>query len=100
MLKKTKFKVEAGAKQPQFAVKLDRWINPADHGWFSGDHHIHAAGRAHYTNPSEGAAARHALHVKGEGMNVGCCLTWPCYDYCAQVLRGGSGGQLSEPFTI
>ena len=25
-------------------VKLERWINPKDYGFYSGDHHIHAAG--------------------------------------------------------
>ena len=35
-------------------VKLERWINPADYGYYSGDHHIHAAGCAHYTSPTEG----------------------------------------------
>ena len=32
--------------EPQLAVKLERWVNPADYGLFSGDHHIHAAGCA------------------------------------------------------
>src|SRR5262249_53570113 len=36
------------------AVRLERWINPADYGFWSGDHHVHAAGCAHYTNPTEG----------------------------------------------
>src|SRR6185312_1008640 len=40
--------------EAQIAVKLERWINPADFGWYSGDHHIHAAGCAHYTSPTEG----------------------------------------------
>jgi len=38
----------------RLAVKLERWINPADYGFYSGDHHIHAAGCAHYTSPTEG----------------------------------------------
>ncbi|RLT20366.1 MAG: hypothetical protein DWI28_01445, partial [Planctomycetota bacterium] len=31
-----------------------RWIDPSTTGWWSGDHHIHAAGCAHYDNPTEG----------------------------------------------
>src|SRR5262249_51702278 len=27
-------------------VALERWVNPADYGFYSGDHHIHAAGCA------------------------------------------------------
>ena len=34
--------------------QLERWIKLADHGWYSGDHHIHAAGCAHYESPAEG----------------------------------------------
>ena len=58
-------------------VKLVRWINTMDYGFYSGDHHIHAAGCAHYTSPTEGVYPRDMfLHVKGEGLNVGCNLTW------------------------
>jgi hypothetical protein len=83
------------------AVKLDRWVNPMDYGFFSGDHHIHAAGCAHYTNPTEGVHAPDMfLHVKGEGLNVGCNLTWgPCYDYQRQFFEPGAH-KLSEPFTV
>src|SRR5206468_1151764 len=31
---------------------LERWIKLVDHGWYSGDHHIHAAGCAHYESPT------------------------------------------------
>ena len=34
--------------------RLERWIDPAKMGWYSGDHHIHAAGCAHYERPTEG----------------------------------------------
>jgi len=83
------------------AVKLDRWVHPMDYGFFSGDHHIHAAGCAHYTNPTEGVHAPDMfLHVKGEGLNVGCNLTWgPCYDYQRQFFEPGAH-KLSEPFTV
>jgi hypothetical protein len=82
-------------------IKLERWINPAEFGFYSGDHHIHAAGCLHYTNPSEGVHAPDMfLHVKGEGLNVGCNLTWgPCYDYQRQFFEPGVH-KLSEPFTV
>src|SRR5205085_7430658 len=82
-------------------VALKRWINPADHGFYSGDHHIHAAGCAHYTNPTEGVFARDMfLHVKGEALNVGCNLTWgPCYDFQRQFFEP-TINKLSEPFTV
>ena len=40
------------------------------------------------------------LHVKGEGLNVGCCLTWgPCYDFQRQFFEP-QPHKLSEPFTV
>ncbi len=82
-------------------VKLERWVNTADYGWYSGDHHIHAAGCAHYTNPTEGVFADDMfLHVKGEALNVGCNLTWgPCYDFQRQFFTPGAH-KISEPFTV
>src|SRR5437016_4870991 len=35
----------------EIQVKLERWINPMDYGFYSGDHHIHGSGCAHYTSP-------------------------------------------------
>jgi hypothetical protein len=82
-------------------VKLERWVNAADYGFYSGDHHIHAAGCAHYTNPTEGVFARDMfLHVKGEGLNVGCNLTWgPCYDFQRQFFDPVVN-KISEPMTV
>lgn len=112
-----KFRVEAGrgpeyrllrqdievrpAESGTLTAKLERWIDPVARGWYSGDHHIHAAGCAHYTNPTEGVRPEDMfLHVKGEGMNVGCCLTWgPCYDHQRQYFEPGPH-KLSEPFTV
>ena len=82
-------------------LKLERWINPMDFGFYSGDHHIHAAGCAHYTNPTEGVFAPDMfMHVKGEGLNVGCNLTWgPCYEFQRQFFEPVAN-KLSEPFTV
>ena len=83
------------------SVKLERWVNPKDYGLYSGDHHIHAAGCSHYTNPTEGVLAEDMfLHVKGEGLNVGCNLTWgPCYDFQRQFFEP-TAHKVSEPFTV
>jgi hypothetical protein len=69
-------------------VELERWINPMEFGFYGGDHHIHAAGCAHYTSPTQGVTpADMFLQVKGEGLNVGCVLTWgPCYDHQRQFF--------------
>jgi hypothetical protein len=82
-------------------VKLERWINPMEFGFYCGDHHIHGAGCAHYTSPTEGVEPEHMFaQVSGEGLNVGCVLTWgPCYDYQRRFFTP-SIHQLSSPLTV
>jgi hypothetical protein len=83
------------------AVRLQRWIDPAAHGFYSGDHHIHAAGCAHYNSPTEGVRPEDMfLQVKGEGMNVGCVLTWgPCFTFQRQFFTPAPH-RVSEPWTV
>src|SRR5262249_15480262 len=61
----------------------------------------HAAGCAHYTSPTEGVFAKDMfLHVKGEGLNVGCNLTWgPCYEFQRQFFEDHPN-KVSEPLTV
>ncbi len=70
--------------------QLERWINQAANGWNSGDHHIHAAGCAHYASPTQGSKPEDMLrHIVGEDLNVGCVLTWgPCWYYQKQFFDG------------
>jgi len=70
-------------KQNVISVSLVRWVNPQDFGYYCGDHHIHGAGCSHYDNPTEGVRPIDIFaQVKGEGLNVGCVLTWgPCFDH-------------------
>jgi hypothetical protein len=99
-LKTEKTTVSEGGNN-KIEVKLERWCNPMTTGWYNGDHHIHAAGCKHYTNPTAGVNPEDMfLHVKGEGMNVGCCLTWgPCYDFQRKFFEA-SPHKLTEPFTV
>ena len=80
--------VTADTKEAAFQVK--RWIDPSQFGWWSGDHHIHAAGCAHYIKPTEGVLPAAMLrHVKGEDLKVGANLTWgPGFDYQKQFFCG------------
>ncbi|PYJ58720.1 MAG: hypothetical protein DME24_15155 [Verrucomicrobia bacterium] len=82
-------------------VKLERWINPMEYGFYSGDHHIHGAGCAHYTSPTEGVTPEDMfLQVNGEGLNVGCVLTWgPCFDYQRRFFTPAVH-QLSGPLSV
>lgn len=70
--------------------RLERWIHLADHRWFSGDHHIHAAGCAHYEAPTQGVTPDAMMrHILGEDLNVGCVLSWgPCWYYQKQFFDG------------
>ncbi len=82
-------------------VALERWVNPMEFGFYGGDHHIHGAGCAHYTSPTEGVAPADMFRqVKGEGLNVGCVLTWgPCFEFQRQYFSPTPAG-ISEPLTL
>ena len=77
-------------KQHRERFRLTRWIKLADVGWFSGDHHIHAAGCAHYESPTEGVTPEAMMrHILGEDLNIGCVLSWgPCWYYQKQFFEG------------
>lgn len=83
-------RVVVGKKPLALSFSLERWVDPSLSGWWSGDHHIHAAGCAHYTNPTEGVHAPDmARQCQGEDLKVGCNLTWgPCFDYQKQFFTG------------
>lgn len=93
--------IEIGGSPQTVSVKLDRWIHPAQFGYYGGDHHIHAAGCAHYQFPTQGVEPKDVFRqVKGEGLNVGCVLTWgPCFDYQKEFFSSGAD-RLSEPMTL
>ena len=80
----------AGGRKNAVDVKLQRWIDPAQSGYYSGDHHVHAAGCAHYQNPTQGVGPEDMIRqVRGEALNVGAVLTWgPCYYHQKQFFSG------------
>lgn len=84
------------------SFKLKRWIDPSKMGWWSGDHHIHAAGCAHYTAPTEGVLASDMYrHCQGEDLKVGCNLTWgPCFDYQKQFFTGKDDRVSQYPYLL
>ena len=75
---------------PEVTVQLHRWIDPARLGWFSGDHHVHAAGCSHYQDPTLGVNPEDMFRqVRGEALNIGAVLTWgPCYYHQKQFFSG------------
>ena len=65
---KTNVLTVPGHGEAMFEFRLERWVDPSVHGFYSGDHHIHAAGCAHYTDPTQGVSPKDMfLQVKGEG---------------------------------
>jgi len=94
------FTVDSRSKSWDF--KVERWIDPSNMGWWSGDHHIHAAGCAHYTNPTEGVHAPDMIrHIMGEDLKVGANLTWgPCFDYQKQFFTGKDDKVSNYPYLL
>jgi hypothetical protein len=87
---------EAGPDE--LAFQLERWIDPSKSGWYSGDHHVHAAGCSHYMNPAEGVEPKDMIRqILGERLNIGAVLTWgPDYYYQKQFFSG-KDDKLSVP---
>ena len=90
--------VKADTAPAPLKIELKRWIHMAERGWFSGDHHVHAAGCAHYENPTEGVKPEDMMrHLIGEDLNVGCVLSWgPCW-YFQKQFFDGKVSALSKP---
>ncbi|MET0622444.1 MAG: CehA/McbA family metallohydrolase [Pyrinomonadaceae bacterium] len=82
-------RVVDGSAPNRWQFRLRRWIDPAASGWYSGDHHIHAAGCSHYEAPTQGVMPETMIrHIRGEGLNVGSVLTWgPCYYFQKQFFE-------------
>ena len=74
----------------ELSFQLERWIDPSRYGWYSGDHHIHAAGCSHYQNPTEGVLPKDmGRQIEGEKLNIGAVLNWgPSYYYQKQFFSG------------
>ncbi len=94
--------IAVGAAPSKETFQLHRWIDPAKLGWWSGDHHIHAAGCKHYQNPTEGVLAKDMIrHVQGEDLKVGCNLTWgPCFDFQKQFFTGAIDPVSNYPYLL
>ncbi len=89
-------------KTESLRFQVKRWIDPSKLGWWSGDHHIHAAGCAHYSVPTMGVHAPDmARHCQGEDLKIGANLTWgPCFDYQKQFFTGVEDKESRYPFLL
>jgi hypothetical protein len=86
-----------------FAISFDlkRWIQLSKLGWYSADHHIHAAGCSHYDSPTEGVDPsdmfRQAL---GEDLNMAANLAWGPSWYHQKTFFTGKDHPLSGKSNI
>ena len=89
------------AKDFHAAFRLQRWTHLAKRNWYSGDHHIHAAGCSHYDSPTEGVGPEAMMrHCVGEDLNIGSVLSWgPCW-YTQKQFFSGDVSKLSTPENI
>ena len=92
------FTVRTDGASQRLDISLRRWIHAAKRNWISGDHHVHAAGCAHYDSPTEGVTPGDMMrHILGEDLNVGCVLSWgPCW-YTQKRYFEGKTSALSRP---
>ena len=99
---KQKMDITVGDKPMELTFDLKRWIDPSLTGWWSGDHHIHAAGCKHYNNPSQGVHAEDMMrHIRGEDLKIGANLTWgPCFDYQKQFFTGKIDAVSQYPYLL
>lgn len=82
--------IPANKDSIKISFRLKRWIHMAPLGWYSADHHIHAAGCSHYESPEEGVPPLDMFRqIKGEDLNLGSNLTWgPSWYHQKQYFTG------------
>ena len=93
--------VVTGQNDSPVTLLMNRWVEPMKYGFYCGDHHIHGAGCSHYESPTKGVRPQDMfLQVKGEGLNVGCVLTWgPCFDFQRNYFSPQADA-VSDPLTV
>ncbi len=88
--------VHVAEQATDLTFHLERWIDPAKNGWYSGDHHIHAAGCAHYEKPTEGVYPSDMMrYILGEDLKVGSVLSWGPGWYFQKTFFEGKDNPLS-----
>jgi hypothetical protein len=98
---KTQIIVPEGIKNYSLVVQLKRWINMSKLGWYSADHHVHAAGCSHYDSPEEGVKPRDMWRQAiGEDLNVSAVLAWGPSWYHQKTFFTGKDDSLSTTKNI
>ncbi|MCB0689385.1 MAG: CehA/McbA family metallohydrolase, partial [Saprospiraceae bacterium] len=101
LTKHGKIQVPPGLDSMEIDFQLERWIQMTALGWYSADHHIHAAGCSHYESPAEGVLPEHMWRqVLGEDLNMGNNLTWGPSWYFQKQFFTGDNYELSNADNI
>jgi hypothetical protein len=94
-------RIHVGSEPVELTFRLERWIDPAKLGWYSGDHHIHAAGCAHYEKPTEGVYPSDMMrYILGEDLKVGSVLSWGPGWYFQKTFFEGKDNALSTDLNL
>ena len=97
LVQESELVIPDAVKEHTATFQLKRWINMEQLGWYSGDHHVHAAGCSHYDSPEEGVKAgdmwRQAI---GENVNVSAVLAWGPSWYHQKTFFTGKDFSLSN----
>ncbi|HEY0053834.1 MAG TPA: CehA/McbA family metallohydrolase [Pedobacter sp.] len=98
---KMELNVPPNARSYEVTFKLKRWVNMAKLGWYSADHHVHAAGCSHYESPEEGVKPMHMWRqALGEDLNVAAVLAWGPSWYHQKTFFTGKDDPLSTTKNI
>ena len=90
-------RVEISGPQ-ELSFRMERWVDPAGHDYYSGDHHVHSAGCSHYENPTEGVRPEDMWpQIDGEALNVASVLIWGPSYYHQKKHFDGKDHPLSKP---
>jgi hypothetical protein len=84
--------VPEGTMTHEESFQLRRWVHLAAMGWYSADHHVHAAGCSHYESPEEGVGPEAMWRqILGEDLDVAAVLSWgPGWYHQKQYFTGRS----------
>lgn len=81
---------------------LERWIDPVEFGYYSGDHHLHAAGCNHYLSPTQGVGPIDMIRqCIGEDLKIGVSLNWgPAFEHQSQYFTGRDNEVSQHPYLL
>ncbi len=82
--------IPEGVQTHRLDFEVERWVHMAALGWYSVDHHVHAAGCSHYDAPAQGVEPGDIWRQGvGEDLNVSSILTWgPCWYHQKEFFDG------------